>query len=205
MSSMKIRIGLLAATALALASCGGPEPAADNLAEANVTEPVAAPEAPVVNAATPAARPLLNLASDGLSLVDPESGSTRHVEFGTAQYQTTQMIGSALGNFTGQAENPECGAGPLTSFDYPGGLTLFFQEGKFAGWDLDGQGGYSTANGIAIGTTRTELGESGSEVTVEESSIGHEFAAGELYGLLSDPGATGKVTNLWAGTTCIFR
>ena len=199
------RIAIAWGLALLCAACGEQVPSQDNAAQPAPAPAVNATEPVVTATVAPAARPLLNLASDGLSLVDPDSGSARHVEFGTAQYQTTQMINSALGNFTGQAENPECGAGALTSFDYPGGLTLFFQEGKFAGWDLDGQGGYSTADGIAIGTTRAALDESGSEVSVEESSIGHEFAAGDLYGLLTGPGAAAKVTNLWAGTTCIFR
>jgi hypothetical protein len=204
---MRIGAGTIAWSALALlcAACGEQEPSRDNAVRPTPAPAVTATEPAVTATVAPAAKPLLNLASDGLSLVDPDSGSARHVEFGTAQYQTTQMINSALGNFTGQAENPECGAGPLTSFDYPGGLTLFFQEGKFAGWDLDGQGGYSTADGIAIGMTRAALDESGSEVSVEESTIGHEFAAGDLYGLLTGSGASAKVTNLWAGTTCIFR
>lgn len=191
--------------ALACAGCQQQE----EVAAANVAAPAPTPRAtPVATATEPAeaVAPLLNLAPDGLTLVDAKSGSARHITFGTPQFEATQSVDTALGNFTGQAENPECGAGPLTSFDYTGGLTLYFQNKRFAGWELDGEGGLTTANGIGIGMTRAALEKAGSVVAMAaESSIGHEFTAGDLSGLLSDLGATGRVTSLWAGTTCIFR
>lgn len=193
--------------ALALAACQQAS-APDNRVEAPTPAP--SPSATPTPAASPseaaAAKPLLNLAPDGLALVDPVRGNARPLPFGTPQFPTTQAVARALGNFTGQAENPECGAGPLTSFDYTGGLTLFFQEGAFAGWDMDGEGGLTTANGIGIGMTRRALEAAGTVIEMRtDSTIGHEFGAGDLSGLLSDTTPAGRVTNLWAGTTCIFR
>jgi hypothetical protein len=153
-----------------------------------------------------AAGPALNLAPDELTLVSPD-GNSRHITFGMAKAEATQMVAAALGNPIEQATNQECGAGALDQATFRDGLSLYFQGGKFAGWDLDGRenGKFSTANGIALGMTRKALEDSGSEVTVEESSIGQEFTIGDMSGLLSDAKPTGKITNLWAGVTCIAR
>lgn len=155
--------------------------------------------------ATAASAPVLSLASDGLMLVTGE-GSSRHARFGMDRETAVRMVSAAVGSSTGQGLNNECGAGPLEMVDFTSGLTLFFQQGKFVGWDLDGRDGgkYATMAGIGLGSTRAQL-EAVGPVEVSDTSIGHEFAAGELYGLLDATAPTGKVTNLWAGTTCIFR
>jgi hypothetical protein len=199
---------------LALAGCGAPEqpakqPAANVAAER--AEPVAAPR-PASTPTAPAAEPepeseaKVNLAPDELTVV-LESGAARHVTFGTSHDSTLQILGAALGNPMEQARNDECGAGPLDYAAFRGGLSLYFQDGKFAGWDLDGRekgGVFALANGIGIGSTRRQL-EAAGDVRVRESTIGHEFALGDLSGLIDSSAATGKVTNLWAGTTCIAR
>jgi hypothetical protein len=146
----------------------------------------------------------LALSTDGLLLIDPDTGEAQQLLFETDQFQATQQVSKAIGNFTGQAENPDCAAGQLTSFDYPGGITLFFQDRKFVGWDFDGQGKYQTPNGVGIGTTLANLRGTG-DVSVHDSAIGHEFAVGDLHGLVDATTPAGKVTNLWAGTTCTAR
>lgn len=192
-----------------LAGCAGETPS--NLVasgEANGVE--ASPPAPasanavVANSAEPAGI-ALNLAPDELTLMLP-GGSARHVPFGMDKGAATQMIAASLGSPIEQSTNPECGAGPLDYAAFRDGLSLYFQDGKFAGWDLDGRenGKFSTANGIRIGMTRDKLKAAG-PVSIEESSLGQEFRMGEMSGLLSSSTAEAEVTNLWAGVTCIAR
>lgn len=198
-----------AATLALLAGCTS-EPAT-NAVTANTTTNVAAP-APAASASASAevsetAVPALNLASDELTLV-LANGSARHVTFGMDKAMATGMVAAALGNPIEQATNQECGAGALDYANFRQGLSLYFQDGKFAGWDLDGRenGKFATADGIGIGMTRKALeAAAGAPVSVEESSIGQEFMTGDMSGLLSSAAADGKVTNLWAGVTCIAR
>ncbi|MES2442460.1 MAG: hypothetical protein V4574_06485 [Pseudomonadota bacterium] len=199
-----------AAAALALlAGCGEQEAAPVNIvttvdtgSDANVVVPAANDAAAVVvNEA--AAVPALNLAPDGLSLVTA-SGSSRHASFGMGRDVAVPMISAALGKPTDTGRNDECGQGPMETVAFTGGLTLFFQEGKFVGWDLGDKSALATAAGIGIGSTLRQVREA-MTVTVEESTLGHEFSAGDLGGLLSAAAPDGKVEHLWAGSTCQFR
>lgn len=208
---MNKTILLGAVAALAMLSACKSEPTATNVTAntvvtTNVAAPAPAPSASITAEAAETAVPALNLAPDELTLV-LENGSARHVTFGMDKATATQMITAALGNPIEQDTNQDCGAGKLDYAGFRQGLSLYFQDGKFAGWDLDGRenGKFTTANGIGIGMTRAALEDSGTEVSVEESSIGQEFTAGDLSGLLSSAAPSGKVTNLWAGVTCIAR
>jgi hypothetical protein len=201
----------IAALAL-LAGCGEQEQQPVNLVtvetsnDANVVVPeVNAAEESVAAANQTVAAPALNLAPDGLSLVSG-SGSARHASFGMAQGVAVPMISAALGKPTDTGRNDECGQGPMDTVDFKDGLTLFFQEGKFVGWDLDGRDkpSYATAAGIGIGSTLKQLREA-MTVSVEDTSLGHEFASGDLGGLLSAAAPDGKIEHLWAGSTCQFR
>ncbi|RYE03265.1 MAG: hypothetical protein EOP61_05330 [Sphingomonadales bacterium] len=203
-----ILTGAVAALAL-LAGCKS-EPVA-NAVVANETVNVASPAPAAANTAVTAevsetAAAALNLAPDELTLVS-DSGSARHIPFGMDKAMATQLVSAALGSPIEQDTNQDCGAGKLDYAGFRQGLSLYFQDGKFAGWNLDGRenGKFTTADGIGIGTTRKALEDSGSEVTVEESTIGLEFMIGEMSGLLSAAGPGGKVTNLWAGVSCIAR
>lgn len=207
---MTIKLLPCALAALGLLGACAPESPkrADNVATGNETEIVVPPapeEANVANAADEAAGVGVNLAPDELTLVLP-NGSARHVAFGMPRADAVQMISAALGSPVEQADNQDCGAGSLGYAAFRDGLSLYFDDGKFAGWDLDGRenGKFTTANGIGIGTTRKEL-EAAGPVEVGETTIGNEFTMGELSGLLSSAKPEGEVTNLWAGVTCIAR
>lgn len=165
---------------------------------------VAADNGTIANEAA-AATPTLNLAPDGVSLV-LENGSSRNATFGMGRDVVVTMVTAALGKPTDTGRNEECGQGPVDTTDFKGGLSLSFQDGKFVGWDLDGRdkGTYTTVAGIGIGSTLKQIRDV-MTVTVEESTLGIEFAAGELSGLLTSDKADGKVTNLWAGSVCQFR
>lgn len=202
----------LAAAALLLAGCGGPgaeQGGSRSITfEGNADElimPSPAPiEANVANAAGEAG-PAVNLAPDGLSVVLPD-GAARHVAFGMARADATRMIAAALGNPIEEGDNQECGAGALSFANFGEGLGLYFQDGKFAGWDLDGREGgrFATAAGIGVGSTRKQL-EAAGPVTIEDSTLGIEFSAGGMSGLLSAREPDGEITSLWAGVTCIAR
>lgn len=203
--------GLVALPALALlAGCGAQEEpnATDSIVfHGNAEEfvvPKAAPEANLVNAAQ-AAEHAVNLAPDGLSLVLP-TGATRHINFSMPRDVAAKAIAAALGSPIEEGDDQECGAGALSFASFRGGLGLYFQGGKFAGWDLDGRDGghFATAAGVGIGSTRKQL-ESAYKVTIEDSTLGIEFSAGGMSGLLSMREPSGEITNLWAGVTCIAR
>ncbi len=203
--------GLIAGFALALLAGCGPaqEPDANKsiVFQGNADElivPKAAPEANIANVAE-VAEPAVNLAPDGLSLVLP-TGATRHMTFGMPRDVATRAIAAALGGPIEEGDNQECGAGALSFASFRGGLGLYFDGGKFVGWDLDGRDGgrFATAAGVGIGSTRKQL-ESATAIRIEDSTLGVEFSAGDLSGLLSSRDPDGEVTNLWAGTTCIAR
>ena len=56
----------------------------------------------------------------------------------------------------------------------------------------------------ASAATRAEL-ESAYSPEVFESTLGTEFAAGEIFGILDGTGKSARVTHLWAGASCNMR
>jgi hypothetical protein len=205
-----MRHGLFVGFALALLAGCGPTQEPDGnksiVFHGNADELVVPKTAPadIANVAE-VAEPAVNLAPDGLSLVLP-TGATRQLTFGMPRDVTTRAIAAALGSPIEEGDNQECGAGALSFASFRGGLGLYFDDGKFVGWDLDGRDGgrFATATGVGIGSSRKQL-ESATAVKIEESTLGIEFSAGDLSGLLSARDPDGEVTNLWAGTTCIAR
>ncbi|MCF8505738.1 MAG: hypothetical protein K9G59_12570 [Caulobacter sp.] len=184
---------LAAALTLALAACD--KPAATPAAPA---EP-AAPAAP----ATPAMPLKLALTGDGLTVV-AETGSTQLLAFSRDKVQTLVTMTRVEPAPGVESVNSECGAGPLTFVAWPGGLTLLFQEDRFAGWTVD-KPGLTTMDGIGVGSTRAELLAARPGATVEESTLGTEFAVADMGGLFDGKGPDAKIDTLWAGVTCMFR
>lgn len=184
------------ALALALSACDKPAPAA-------------APAPPAM--APPAGEGLaLDLDSGGLTIVIADSGATRQVAFGLAKADAVAMLNKAQGLAGKESVNAECGAGPLTFVEWPDGLTALFQDGKFAGWTADERGGGALTfmNGVGIGSTRAELVAEFPATTVEETTLGVEFTIdpeAPVGGLLDGRDQAAKVTDLWAGVTCMFR
>lgn len=59
--------------------------------------------------------------------------------------------------------------------------------------------------GIGIGSTREEK-ESAYVITITKLSLGSEFATTSgLYGIFDGAGKNAKITDMWSGTTCVFR
>ena len=195
------RTAILPALALLAACASEPTSGGDNAATpANLGAPIAQTAAPAVQP-----DPALAIDGEGLRLFNPVNGSARPIPFGTPREGTLAALGfRGAPSDTGTLE--ECGAGPLDQASWPDGLTLYFQEGKFLGWALGGKDTtkLTTASGIGLGSTRAEL-EAGYSVEVAESSLGTEFSAGDIFGILGGKGPKASITHLWAGTSCNMR
>ncbi|WP_233503465.1 hypothetical protein [Sphingomonas psychrotolerans] len=188
-----------------LAGCGGPEPERNATRSVVITGNDNELIVPVPRGAgqnsTEAGGAAVALEPDGLGL-----GATRRATFGMPRAAVTDMLAKALGSPIEEGDDQECGTGALSFASFRGGLGLYFDAGKFVGWDLDGRDGgrFATATGLGIGTTRKQL-DAAAPVTLEDSTLGIEFSMGGLSGLLSSRDPDGEITNLWAGATCIAR
>ena len=194
---MKHALPLAAVAALMLAACEptGAEDAAP--AETPAVEDAATDAS--ADAETDAA---LALDGEGLRLVNPETGSTRLIPFGGAQTETLAALAGPLGAPSETGSNAECPPGPLDFATFGEDMTLYFQDGAFAGW-FTRAADQSTMNGIAAGSTRAELEGSGSEVEFTETSLGEEFDLGGVYGIMNEDASA--VDLLWAGANCFAR
>ena len=201
-----MRNAFLVSTCLLLVACGS-EPANVTVEPSNTVAEQA--EVPLANNATeapaPDNRPLLNLAPGALSLVDPNSGRSRELAFGLDRATLENALELALGKPAERGSNRECGEGAMDFARMPGGLLVWFQEGKFVGWFTDDSATkLTTASGVGIGSTRKDL-TGAYTAEISESSLGEEFTAGELSGLLSGSGPAAKITAIWSGQVCNFR
>lgn len=186
---------------LGLAACGQPAsetpaaPAAPAAAPPSGPAPVAAGQAAVA------------LDAGGLLIVMKDTGSSRMIDFGLPKTQVVGIVTNVAGAPAAETTNTECGAGPVQFIPYPDGLTLLFQEDRFVGWsiDKDASGKQSTMSGVGVGSTRSDLLAAYSGVEISETSLGQEFSAGGLYGVLDGPSAAAKIEVMWAGTSCVFR
>jgi len=199
-----------AAAALLLAGCGGDAPPASNIVAATPT-PAATPATPTpapppADAAAPVERetPALAVDGEGLRLFDRVTGSASPLPFGTPRTRALAALAFLGAPDTGT--NGECGAGPLQYANWPDGLGLFFQDDTLAGWTLGtrGKGGVATAAGIGPGSTRAAL-EDAYVAKVEQTTLGTEFTTGGVSGLLDGKGQAAKITDMWAGVSCVFR
>lgn len=207
---------ILVAVASILPGCGadprGPPPARSD-ANSAAAEGAATPAAPApVQAAPTATMPILAISGDGLDLVDPVSGSTRHLPFGTGASTVVAAVARVRGAPRERSVNGECGAGPMEFVTWNDGLSLLLQQDSFRGWSLNARapGGapatppLTTMSGIGLGSTRQAL-EAAYVSRVTETSLGTEFAAGDLSGLFESAAPRARITALWSGVACVFR
>ncbi len=210
-----MRLSILSAATLgllALAACDrAPEAeektAAGKAGSSMEAEPVAVPTGPISagKALTSAAEsPALVVEAEGLRLFNPKTGAARPISFGMPQAQVLAAL--EFRGPPGTGTNTECGAGALQYANWPDGLGLYFQDDKFAGWHADerGQSALPTASGIGPGSTRAEL-DAAYAATVSQTTLGTEFAAGKIFGLLDGKGRAAKIINMWGGVSCNFR
>ena len=148
--------------------------------------------------------PALALDGEGLRLFNRDTGAARPIAFATPRAQTLALLGFRGPPATGT--QAECGAGALDFAAWPDGLKLYFQRDRFVGWAVDGRGkgALATAAGIGPGSSRAALGDAYA-ATFSATTLGTEFAAGALFGLLDGPGARATISDMWAGVSCNFR
>ncbi|HEX8572032.1 MAG TPA: hypothetical protein VF759_04715 [Allosphingosinicella sp.] len=188
---------------LGLAACG---PAAedsgrnDSAAAENGSGAAPAAAAPAPAPAEAALAPL-QLEGHGLRISGAAPGT--ELPFNTPKAATIDALTKALGRPpTELGENEECGGGALEFAAWEGQITAWFESGRFAGWDNKGK--LKTPQGIGIGSSRSEIARLRG-LEVEDSTLGTEFRAGGLSGILDSKGPDAKVTDLWGGSTCVFR
>lgn len=212
-----MRYVLLVVLALSVAGCRGPAGnAADSSKDVDSPPPASAAAGPepteagpkesaTVRADTPAR---IVLSPEGLVLAGP-SGAPRTLRFGEPADAVIAAVAAIRGVTPELMRNDECGAGPLDMAHWPDSLTLVSQDARFVGWSVDARGTASTAPpltgaGIGIGSTRADL-LAAHAATVHESTLGEEFDAGGVFGVLDGPRADSRIDALWGGTSCNFR
>lgn len=196
-------------TVLALAAlvtaCGQPSEESTPAAPAPSAAPAQpAPPAAPATAAAPAGAVALD--QEGLRLVS-DTGSSRLVAFGIPTADAVAALSSALGNPADRSINSECGAGPTEFVSWPNALDAMFLDGKFVGWSLGSKsdGKVTTMDGIGVGSSRQALTAAFGDLKVEQSTLGVEFSAGDIFGILDKDGPAGKVETIWGGLSCVFR
>ena len=149
---------------------------------------------------------MLAVEGEGIRFFNPITSSATPISFGQPQSTVLAALERVRGP-AGKGTNESCGAGPVQYANWPDGLSLVFQNDRFAGWSLDGRaaGALSTASGIGPDSTREDLDGAYGDVEVRETTLGDEFSAGGFFGLLDGPNATSKITNMWAGVNCVAR
>jgi len=179
-------------------SLPGPPPGGGDLAESPGSDS-SGPAAAVV-ADTGA---VLAVDGEGLRIFLLPSGASRPLPFGTAADETRRVVASVLGGSPPETHlNDDC---RLAIATWDGGLTLSFSGDRFVGWFIGSSDGrLTTASGVGVGSTRSELDDSYA-VDVFTSSLGTEFSAGGMAGILLSPEPDARVTHLWAGENCIAR
>ena len=156
---------------------------------------------------------VLALDGEGLRILLMPSGSARPIPFGEPRASVVEQVSRLRnGQQPEMAENLECRATVAT---WPAsGLQLWFTPDaapQFIGWSLNGRARtdatvpvVTTASGIGLGSTRAAL-ESAYVARVAPSSLGVEFSAGGMAGLLASNAADAPIRNLWAGQVCLAR
>ncbi len=181
-----------------------PVPAAPTVA---IQVPITLPKSGTVAESPPESRlvPVAKLALDGegLRVFTIVTGASRLIAFKTAQSDVLRMLNAVLAAPpAAQGENLDCRASYAS---WSNGLTIWFMRERFVGWSMQAASdGLATASGVQIGSSREAL-ESAYTVKVGPSTLGIEFSAGALSGLLDSASAEARVTHLWAGITCLAR
>ncbi len=170
--------------------------------------PDSTPTAPVADSGA-----ALALDGEGLRVFLLPSGSSRLVAFGEARSTVVAAVSRLRGGVQPDvAENLECRATVAT---WPAsGLQLWFSSdsaARFIGWSLGGRAPtdstaptLTTPSGIGLGSTRAAL-DSVYAARVARSSLGVEFTAGGIAGILASTRADATIQNLWAGQVCLAR
>ncbi|MDY7099088.1 MAG: aspartate-semialdehyde dehydrogenase [Pseudomonadota bacterium] len=143
----------------------------------------------------------VELRADGLV------AGTEAFYFAAGQREVETALTAVLGEPETTTQNKECGAGPLSFTAFPGGLSVHFQNGSLAGWNVSTpdqpiESDIKVVGDVQIGTQRSDAQEADGFAMLEGSTLGEEFSLGDRMGGFIE-GDT--VTMLYSGTQCFFR
>lgn len=143
---------------------------------------------------------------EGLRFFAHQTGSASVLAFGMPGDDVVARLERLRGQ-AARGTNESCGAGPVQYANWADGLSVVLQDGRFVGWSLDQRaaGAIQTANGIGPGSLRSEVDEAFGSVGITQTSLGTEFAAGTVFGLIDGPTSTSRITDMWAGVSCVAR
>lgn len=123
--------------------------------------------------------------------------------FAAGQKEVEASLARTLGKASQSGNMEECGAGPIYSSQFPGGLTVNFQNELLVGWFwTDAAKNISLTGDISIGAPRTEIEALDGFAMHDESTLGEEFSIGQRIGGFFEED---KLSILYAGTQCFFR
>jgi hypothetical protein len=153
----------------------------------------------------PTAQPLLLLEAGGLGVVLDDT-RIEHLPFGTAAATVRGTVARLVGPLATKRRT-DCEQGLRTS-STAGGLELLFRGTRFVGWTDTGSPGrrLTTGDGIGVGITVAALEDSGTDVTLDPlPGGGAEWTSGPggLHGRTTSVAATGRVTLVSSGETCL--
>lgn len=144
----------------------------------------------------------LALDGEALRVFLAQSGSARPIPFGTSKSDAMRMLDVVLTAVPREGGHSEdCGVDFAT---WENGLTVRFLRGTFAGWSVGAGSTLTTASGLGIGSTRADL-EDTYAAEIGRSTLGIEFTAGGLAGILESEAPDARVRHLWAGVACLAR
>lgn len=183
-----MRYLLIGAAALAIAACDDGKVPSPADRQSGAAEAAAAAEIDLQS---------VTLRGDGLT-----SGANSFF-FAAGETEVNAALSASLGDASDSGEMAECGAGPMTFANYPGGLTVNFQEGSLVGWVLDGGSDSISVSGDAeIGTPRAQIEALPRFSAIEDSTLGEEFViSGQVAGFMEED----AVSMLYSGVQCFFR
>lgn len=151
----------------------------------------------------PLVQPEMRVDARGLQLTE-QGKETLSLPFGTPQAEVLKAL--SFRGASKQSTNPDCGEGPVQFAQWPDGLSLLFQNGKFGGWGLSGKGAaLHTTDALRIGSEIGQVRVAGHE-EIAETTLGTEFTVNGVHGVLEGKGDAARVSAMWAGElSCVFR
>ncbi len=203
-----LTVALLVPLVLTVA-CGGDgaSSTAETIDDIALTPDSAAFASPdVMTSQVPAPTTLVALSGDGLMLVSSPTGASRELEFNTPASQVIAALTAVLGEPGERSTNQDCGMGPLDFVSFGDELLIAIQNDEFLGWTVRRGGSTTmrTMSNVGLGSTRTEL-QGAYNAEIARSTLGIEFMAGGLQGILASDAPTAPITDLWAGASCVAR
>ncbi|WP_420397378.1 hypothetical protein [Nioella sp.] len=150
----------------------------------------------------PAPGDIVTIGQGGLGLSSADATATATLPFGTPFHESLRTLTMIMGHDFSVYLPEDCPAGPVVVASFTRQIDLIYQEDRLAGWMLRPGSTLTTQSGVGLGTPLAGLGGFAT-LEVMESTLGWEFQAGEISGLLSD--REGIVSHIWSGTVCVFR